>query len=47
MVTMTWNLTTGPDGRRGLRAAWKPVVVPGPRASLEDRPVQESALKAS
>ncbi len=47
MVTMTWNMTTGPDGRRGLRASWTPVVVPGPRASTEERSVQDSVLNAS
>jgi hypothetical protein len=45
MVTMTWNMIGGPDGRPVLQASWSPVVVPGPRTSSEDRPVD--ALKAS
>jgi hypothetical protein len=28
MVTMTWDVTITADGRRELRAAWRPVVVP-------------------
>lgn len=47
MMTMIWNLTTGPDGRRALRASWKPVMLPGPRTSTEDSAVQDAVLNAS
>ena len=45
MVTMTWNMISGPDGRPVLQASWSPVVVPAPRTSRENQPAD--ALKAS